>query len=83
MWDLFGHLEWDSKRRAVFLGDNRCIYATLFAPVKEEKGKEWEEEERDNTEDYFNDLAYLAKKAKEGKLDKIPLMRKGVDEKKV
>jgi hypothetical protein len=40
MWDSFGHLEWDSKRRAVFLGDNMYIYAALLAPVKEEKGTE-------------------------------------------
>jgi hypothetical protein len=51
-----GHLEWDLKRRARFLGDDENNYTAPLSSVKEEKEEE-EEEEWDDTED---PLGYLA-----------------------
>jgi hypothetical protein len=85
MWDLFGHLEWDLRHRAGFLGGDVYNYSAPLASVMEEDEEEEEEaivgsdeisgeEEWDNTEDYLGYLAYLAKKGEEeGKVDELPL----------
>jgi hypothetical protein len=83
LWNSFGYLAWDPRRRSGFLSGDEKNYGTPLTAVKEEEqGDEEEvadgdqvprEEERDSNNDYVDYLAFLVEKAKkEGTTDQLP-----------